>query len=289
MLLHDVSGWDADQIATLHGRSRNAIHQLLHRARARVRDEYQRLNGDGRVLSLLPWPLLWVADLGRRGTDRIWRMWNEWQLVVPAASEPFAGLAVAATIGLGGGVMMSGGVSGAAAAELPEPDHADLVPAATATAETHRPGNAAHMAQADVVQSDGSTQEGPEPPPSSPEGDAAKEMIERSEIPEGRPDGAAEPTVSIEDLRADTGIAVDRGDRMSDDRHVEADEPGREMGPSVKDGEHRTRDSATCEATAVDDGEADGEDASGTDSTTPCRTPSARWQPSPLRVMDATT
>lgn len=136
LLLHDVGGWSSEQIGELHGRNRNAVHQLIHRARSRARDEYQRLSGDKGALGLLPWPLVWASGLLRRTAARTRRNIQDWQLALPAFGESMASVAVVASLGLGAGTMWASDPAEA----LENPDLTDLSDAAlAASAEAAAP------------------------------------------------------------------------------------------------------------------------------------------------------
>lgn len=135
LLLHDVHGWSSEQIAALHGRNRNAVHQLIYRARNRVRHEYERLSGDKGAMGVLPWPFLWAGELFRRAGARTRRSIQEWQLALSAFGESMAGVAVVASLSLGAGAMWatdSAEVTGSF--QLTDLSDADLVASARAAA-----------------------------------------------------------------------------------------------------------------------------------------------------------
>lgn len=134
LLLHDVHGWSSEQIAELHGRNRNAVHQLIHRARSRVRAEYERLSGGQGALGLLPWPMMWAAELVRRTASRSRRSIQTWQLSMPAIGESMAGVAVAASLSLSAGAMWAVEPATAQDDELPDLTDVELAASAEAAA-----------------------------------------------------------------------------------------------------------------------------------------------------------
>lgn len=62
-----VEDWAADDVCDLLGLNRNALDQLLHRARARLREEYERASGGARAaLAPLAGAAGWASDLRSR-------------------------------------------------------------------------------------------------------------------------------------------------------------------------------------------------------------------------------